>query len=59
MVDYLNGETAFEAKKDTGGNVALSDDDVFRSLLDGLQHGADEAQFLAEGVVFDMWTDQF
>jgi hypothetical protein len=59
MIDNLNGEAAFEAKEDTGRNVALSDDDVFRSLLDGLQHGADEAQFLAEGVVFDVWTDQF
>jgi hypothetical protein len=59
MINNLNCEASFEAKEDTGRNVALSDYNVFRSLLDRLQHGADEAEFLAKRVVLDMRTDQF
>lgn len=59
MVNYLDGETTLETKEDTRRDIALSDDDVFRSLLNGLKHGTDETELLAERVVFDMRTDQF
>jgi hypothetical protein len=59
MVNNLNCETSFETKEDTGRDVALSDYNVFGSLLDGLQHGAYKAEFLAKRVVLNMRTDQF
>jgi hypothetical protein len=58
MVDYLDSQTAFEAEEDTRGHVSLLNDYIFWTLLNGLQHGSDKTQFLAEGVVFDVRADQ-